>query len=202
MDDWTVLEDAQFQFVPYRYPDEESTENELPNIDVYKILRERLWAKAGGALHIGAPPINDPAPGFHTMTADALDTFHMYRGVTSTTSTLDTSGSKPTQLSSKCCNFIDQNDIEYVLWDRRAYTRDWMIPVSKRTQTSLVMNAQVVMSAYTDVRSSLFPTSALITICAADHRRAHVASTVSLQAMSAGPFDDPRQVRKTKKQFG
>merc|ERR1711865_203350 len=106
-------------------------DNALPNIAVYDILRKRLYAMAGGAAHIGAPPTNDPAPGFHTMSADALDTFHMYRGVTARSSAMDTSGTQPSQLSSKCCNFIDQHDIEYVLWDRRAYARDWMVPILK-----------------------------------------------------------------------
>jgi hypothetical protein len=90
---------------------------------LFEEVRTRLYARAGGALHIGAPPLHDPAPGFATLKTPALTSFHNYRGK-SMLSELNT------QIASQCCAFIDQHEIDYVLWDRRAYTRDWMIRVS------------------------------------------------------------------------
>ena len=35
----------------------------------------------------------------------------------------------------ECCNFVDQHSVEYVLWDRRAYTRGQRLAKTQRDVT-------------------------------------------------------------------
>jgi len=52
---------------------------ELPNWVLYDEIRKRLEARAGGSKHTGAPAKYPAAPGFTTMSTDAITAFHMYR---------------------------------------------------------------------------------------------------------------------------